>query len=621
MLFFPIRTRTLRVVTDIDTDNIKRRDQFHSLVQVAKFQPIFTAAIVVAGVFAATLEAVGLSFILPIIEIVQAPGDPATNADGLLLAFVMAYQSFGIPFTLGTVVVGVSLVLTVRWTLTFVVRWLRGVLVVEYTRELQRRAFKNALNARIEYFDREGSDDILNAIVTQAEYAGRVIRYVINFIEQGLLSLMYIAIALILAPRLTVFAIIFLGGFSMLFRYVLESGYDIGNRVADANERVQQTSQAGTQGIRDTKLFGLKDEIFTNFLKALAEFTESSIKQQRNEQAIQSFYNLLTAVSVFLLIYLAIAFAEMSLGSLGIFLFAMFRLGPKASSLNSKLYQIENYLPHLVRTQQFIGELARNQEPDTGGKPVPDEVQTVTVDDIHFSYHGQDDEVLSGISLKFEKGEFIGFVGRSGAGKSTIVALLARLYEPDSGEIRANGSSIHEMNIDAWRSNVTVVRQDPFIFNDTLRYNLTIGNRDVTEEELEEIAAIAKVDEFLNNLPDGYDTHLGDQGVRLSGGQRQRVALARALLKDADVLILDEATSDLDSSLEKEVQASIEGLERDYAIVGIAHRLSTVRNADRIYTVDDGEIVETGKHGELIKEDGQYAELYAIQSEEMGPSA
>jgi subfamily B ATP-binding cassette protein MsbA len=608
-------------VTDIDTDNIKRRDQFHSLVQVAKFQPIFTAAIVVAGVFAATLEAVGLSFILPIIEIVQAPGDPATNADGLLLAFVMAYQSFGIPFTLGTVVVGVSLVLTVRWTLTFVVRWLRGVLVVEYTRELQRRAFKNALNARIEYFDREGSDDILNAIVTQAEYAGRVIRYVINFIEQGLLSLMYIAIALILAPRLTVFAIIFLGGFSMLFRYVLESGYDIGNRVADANERVQQTSQAGTQGIRDTKLFGLKDEIFTNFLKALAEFTESSIKQQRNEQAIQSFYNLLTAVSVFLLIYLAIAFAEMSLGSLGIFLFAMFRLGPKASSLNSKLYQIENYLPHLVRTQQFIGELARNQEPDTGGKPVPDEVQTVTVDDIHFSYHGQDDEVLSGISLKFEKGEFIGFVGRSGAGKSTIVALLARLYEPDSGEIRANGSSIHEMNIDAWRSNVTVVRQDPFIFNDTLRYNLTIGNRDVTEEELEEIAAIAKVDEFLNNLPDGYDTHLGDQGVRLSGGQRQRVALARALLKDADVLILDEATSDLDSSLEKEVQASIEGLERDYAIVGIAHRLSTVRNADRIYTVDDGEIVETGKHGELIKEDGQYAELYAIQSEEMGPSA
>jgi len=605
----------LQVVTETDGDRVGRREQLRALVRVARYRPAFTVGIIVAGVFAAALEAIGLSFILPIVEIVQAPADPAANADGVLLAFVTAYQTLGVPFTLGTVIIGVSLVLTVRWTSTFIVRWLRASLQINYTRELQTRAFNHALDARIEYFDNEGSDNILNAIVTQAEYAGRVIQRVVNFFEQGLLTLMYLAIAFLLSPLLTIFAVVFLGGFSVLFRYALESGYDIGDRVADANERVHEAAQAGTQGIRDTKLFGMKRELFRDFIDAVRQFASASIKQRRNQQAIQNFYNLLTAISVFLLIYLALTFANMSLGALGVFLFAMFRLGPKASNLNSQLYRIENDLPHLVRTQKFIDELEQNREPDPELEQVPEKVRTVTFDDVHFSYQGQEEEAVAGISLEFIEGEFIGFVGQSGAGKSTIVSLLARMYEPDSGEIRANERSIHEMPVDEWRERLAVVQQDPFIFNDTLRYNLTIGNRGVTKEKLDKFTRIAKVDEFFDELPDGYDTQLGDQGVRLSGGQRQRVALARALLKDADVLVLDEATSNLDSTLEKEVQKSIEDLERDYAIVGIAHRLSTVRNADRIYTLDSGEIVETGRHEELVANDGQYAELYRVQTE------
>lgn len=603
-------------MTDTEANKISRREQVRALVRVAKYRPALTAGIVGFGVFAASLEAVGLSFILPIVEIVQAPGDPATEANGVLGVFVTAYQMLGIPFTLGSVVVGVSLILTVRWTSTFVVRWLRGALAVNYTRELQTQAFSNALDTRVKYFDREGSDDILNAIVTQAEYAGEVIKYVVNFIEQSFLSLIYLVVAFVLAPFLTVFALAFLGGFSLIFRYVLESGYDIGDRVADANEQIQQSVQAGTQGIRDTKLFGMKSELLDDFLEAVNEFAESGIKLRRNQQAIQSFYNLLTAISVFILIYLAITFADLSLGSLGVFLFAMFRLGPKASALNSKFYQIENNLPHLVRTQRFIDELKQNQEPDVDRETVPEPVDSVTFDEVRFSYQGQDDEALSGISFEFKKGEFIGFVGQSGAGKSTIVSLLARLYEPDSGEIRANGQPIDEMDIDEWRSRVAVVRQDPFMFNDTLRYNLTIGNRDVSRGKLDEMVRIARVDEFFDDLPNGYETQLGDDGVRLSGGQRQRVALARALLKDADVLVLDEATSDLDSNLEREVQESIEDMERDYAVIGIAHRLSTIKSADRIYTIDDGEVIEAGDHKELINIDGQYADLYLVQSQE-----
>ncbi|MDS0282280.1 ABC transporter ATP-binding protein [Haloarcula onubensis] len=606
--------RKRRTVENSESAVDNSRRQFRSLIQVARYRPVLTVAIVGVGVCAAGLEAVGLSFILPIVELVQQSGDPAAEASGVLLAFVTLYRTLGVPFTLGTVVAGVSAILTIRWTATFVVRWLRGALVFDYTRELQVRAFENALDARIDYFDNQGSDGILNAIVTQSEYAGDVIQIVINFLEQLFLSLVYLAIAFVLAPYLTVFSIVFLGAFSVFFQYLLESGYDIGSRVADANERVQQTAQAGTQGIRDTKLFNLKAELFEDFITSVDQFAESGVKKTRNEEIIQSFYNLLTAVSVFLLIYLAITFADMSLGSLGIFLFAMFRLGPKASNLNSLFYKIENKLPHLVRTQEFIRELEANREPTEATEDVPETIEHVELDEVCFSYDDDQEEVLSNVSLEFERGEFIAFVGESGAGKSTIVSLLTRLYEPDTGEIRANGVPVQEMDINEWRERIAVVRQDPFIFNETLRYNLTIGNRNVSQDELEEVARIASVDTFLPELPNGYDSQLGDDGVRLSGGQKQRVAIARALLKDAEILVLDEATSNLDSNLEKQVQEAIESMDRDYAIVGIAHRLSTVKRADRIYTVDSGEIIESGRHEQLLEKSGQYAELYSIQS-------
>lgn len=598
-----------------EPEKVNPREQFLALIRVAKYRPEVTALIVIGGVFAALLEGVGLGFILPIVEIVQSSRDPTAEAEGIMLIFVEVYQYIGVPFTLGFVIAGVSLVLMVRWTSTFLVRWIREALVVDYTRELQKDAFQNALDARIEYFDKEGSDDILNAIVTQSEYAGQTIRYVIILLEQGFLTFMYLVVALILAPYLTLFAIVLLGGFSLLFRYVIEPGYELGDEVAEANEQVQQTAQAGTQGIRDAKIFGLKEELFQDFLDAVNQFARSSIRLRRNEQAIKNFYNLLTAVSVFILIYLAIAFEDMSLGTLGIFLFAMFRLGPKASNLNSQFYRVENNLPHLVRTQRFIDELKRNNEAVIDAEPVPKEVQKVEFENVRFSYTN-DEKVLRGIDFEFEKGEFIGFVGQSGAGKSTIVSLLARMYEVSQGEIRANGISIGKMDIQAWRDRISVVRQSPFIFNDSLRYNLTIGNRDVQEEELDRVCEIAKVTEFMEDLPEGYETMLGDEGVRLSGGQKQRLALARALLEDADILILDEATSDLDSNLEKQVQQAIEEMGRDYGIVTIAHRLSTVKNADRIYTVEDGLITESGEHHELVERGGKYAELYGIQSSE-----
>jgi subfamily B ATP-binding cassette protein MsbA len=386
--------------------------------------------------------------------------------------------------------------------------------------------------------------------------------------------------------------------------------------VTDANERIQEAAQAGTQGIREVKLFGVSDEVRRDFEEAVSQFVDATVRLRRNEAAVNNVYQFASAISIFVLIYLAVTFTSMNLGMLGVFLFAMFRLAPILSMLNHRVYQLEGNLPHVVRTKAFVEELEQNRERAAhadGGIEDVGEVTDVRFEDVSFSY-SNDEPVLDGVSFDVSKGEFVAFVGQSGAGKSTVVSLLSQMYVPDDGEILVDGRPVSDVDLRTWRSKLAIVRQDPYVFDDTLWYNLTVGNRSASREEVERVCEIAQVTEFLDSLSEGFDTELGEEGVRLSGGQKQRIALARALLKDeADVLVLDEATSDLDSVTEQRVQAEIETMDREYAVVTIAHQLSTIQNADRIYAIDGGRIVERGSHDALLDNDGAYADLYSRQ--------
>ncbi|WP_435161998.1 ABC transporter ATP-binding protein [Halorubrum sp. SY-15] len=592
------------------SEQLSNREKLQALRRVAAYRPGFSFGLVVLGAVVAVFEGIGLGFIYPIIETAQSE-DPTAVSGPVMETFVGAYELVGLPFTLGYLILGVAGVMTVRYTMSFVVSWLSVILTKRYEKHLRERAFDGALDAEIGYYDQEGTDDILNAIITETRYSGGVIDKGVRLMQTFFLVGMYTAVMLYTSPPMTLLAVVILGGITILLRFVIEPAVTVGSRVAEANERIQEAVQAGTQGIRDVKLFGLREETFESFDESISQYVDSEIDLGRNEAAIKNLFELSAAVTIFVLIYVGFTFTGLALGELGIFLIAMFQLAPRVSTLNSVYYKVEGRLSHAVRTYDFLDRLDARTEA-SGDRPV-DAIDAIEFDDVVFSYT-DDEPVLRGLSFEVTKGEFIAFVGQSGAGKSTIVSLLARMYDPDRGVIRADGVPIDAYDIRAWRERIAVVRQKPFIFTDTLENNVTIGNRDATRREVERVCEIAKVDEFVDELPNGYESQLGDDGVRLSGGQRQRVALARALLKDADFLVLDEATSDLDSNLEKEVQAAIESMDQDYGIIVIAHRLSTVKNADRIYTVDNGEIIEAGTHQELLGEKGEYAELYTVQS-------
>jgi ATP-binding cassette subfamily B protein len=254
-------------------------------------------------------------------------------------------------------------------------------------------------------------------------------------------------------------------------------------------------------------------------------------------------------------------------------------------------------------------------EDDTGSDELVVDDGQVAYDDVRFSY--DDEPVLDDISFSVDGGDTLALVGPTGAGKSTVLKLLLRLYDPDGGAIRIDGQDIQSVSRTSLRQAIGYVGQESYLFYGTVRDNIAYGSFEATDAEIQAAAEAAEAHDFIGNLPDGYETMVGERGVKLSGGQRQRIAIARAILEDPALLVLDEATSDVDTETEMLIQRSLDDLTTDRTTFAIAHRLSTIKDADRIVVLEDGRIVEHGSHEELLRADGLYAHLWGVQAGEI----
>lgn len=243
---------------------------------------------------------------------------------------------------------------------------------------------------------------------------------------------------------------------------------------------------------------------------------------------------------------------------------------------------------------------------------LPPEIRTVAFEDVRFSYD-DDTEIIKGLTLRVEAGQVLAIVGTSGSGKTTLVNLIPRFFDVSSGAIKINDIDIRKLRLGSLRSMISVVTQETILFNDTVKNNISYGKRDGSDDEIINAARSAHALKFIDELPEKFDTRIGESGLRLSGGQRQRISIARAILKDSPILILDEATSSLDTESELEVQKALDNLMKNRTTFVIAHRLSTIKYADRIIVLKAGKIVESGSHQELLAIDGEYKKLYAMQ--------
>jgi ABC-type transport system involved in Fe-S cluster assembly fused permease/ATPase subunit len=239
----------------------------------------------------------------------------------------------------------------------------------------------------------------------------------------------------------------------------------------------------------------------------------------------------------------------------------------------------------------------------------------IELQDLRFSYDPER-EILKGLTLTVKAGQTVAIVGATGSGKSTIGRLLFRFYDVTGGALKIDGQDVRDVTQTSLHNAIGIVPQDTVLFNDTIRYNIAYGRKDATQADVEQAARDAQIHDFIVGLPDGYDSTVGERGLKLSGGEKQRVGIARTLLKNPPILLLDEATSALDTDTEREIQRELRQMGQGRTVITIAHRLSTIQDADRIVVLEDGEIVETGTHDALLAQAGRYAHLWNRQSEE-----
>jgi subfamily B ATP-binding cassette protein MsbA len=375
-------------------------------------------------------------------------------------------------------------------------------------------------------------------------------------------------------------------------------------------------------GHRVIKVYGGQDYEASRFRDAAAKVRRFLLRQSATTAAGMPVVQLVTATAVAIVIWIATGQAkagELSVGSFVSYMLAMLMVMPPLRRLTGVTEQLQR---GLAAAESVFDLIDQTPEHDPGTRSLPRAKGEVSLRGVRFSYDAGGREALSGIDLRIPPGEMLALVGASGSGKTTLANLLPRFYRAEAGQIEIDGIDVADLPLADLRRQIALVSQDVVLFNDTVAANIAYGGRrDASRAEIEAAAEAAFAAGFIREMPQGFDTLIGENGVRLSGGQRQRLAIARAILKDAPILILDEATSALDSESEQQVQAALERLIQGRTTLVIAHRLSTVEKADRIIVMESGHVVESGTHDELIRRGGTYARLYALQFKETEPDS
>ncbi|CUH33660.1 Lipid A export ATP-binding/permease protein MsbA [Staphylococcus aureus] len=460
---------------------------------------------------------------------------------------------------------------------------------------------------------------------------GQVISRVINDVEQtkdfiltGLMNIWLDCITIIIALSIMFFldvkltlAALFIFPFYILTVYVFFGRLrKLTRERSQALAEVQGFLHERVQGISVVKSFAIEDNEAKNFDKKNTNFLTRALKHTRWNAYSFAAINTVTDIGPIIVIgvgaYLAIS-GSITVGTLAAFVGYLELLFGPLRRLVASFTTLTQSFASMDRVFQLIDE-DYDIKKGVGAQPIEIKQGRIDIDHVSFQYNDNEAPILKDINLSIEKGETVAFVGMSGGGKSTLINLIPRFYDVTSGQILIDGHNIKDFLTGSLRNQIGLVQQDNILFSDTVKENILLGRPTATDEEVVEAAKMANAHDFIMNLPQGYDTEVGERGVKLSGGQKQRLSIARIFLNNPPILILDEATSALDLESESIIQEALDVLSKDRTTLIVAHRLSTITHADKIVVIENGHIVETGTHRELIAKQGAYEHLYSIQN-------
>lgn len=483
----------------------------------------------------------------------------------------------------------------------------------QIVKRLRGQIFDRMVQLPVGYYDRNSSSMLLSRLTYNTEQIGQASTdSVLVTLREALTILGSIAALFYFNARLAAIALVMGPLVAWLVTIINRKFRRYSRRIQDSMGDITRIAKETLDSPRVIKVYNAQDYQAAQFERINEHNRRSHMRLVLTKGLSNPVVQMVTATGSAIVLSIAIADAISNRTSMGDLLAFFVALVGIAQPLRS-LVGVSGPLQQGIAAGQSIFELLDERPEPAGGDFIARRVHgEIEFEHVSFAYPAGKGVTLHDINLRVAPGEMLAIVGRSGSGKSTLVNLLPRFYEADTGTIRIDGHDLREYQLRNLREQIAVVSQEVVLFNDTIRANIAFG-RDVSHDAIERAAEAALVMEFVRELPEGLDTMVGDRGVLLSGGQRQRISIARALLKDAPILILDEAMSALDTESERIIQAALEKLMHTRTTLVIAHRLSTVENAQRIVVMEGGKIIESGTHAELVARRGQYATLHRMQ--------
>jgi subfamily B ATP-binding cassette protein MsbA len=479
----------------------------------------------------------------------------------------------------------------------------------------QRRVFAKLLSEGLGFFSNRHSTEFIARLSTGAAACTQVINLLITSIGRDLLTLIgLVAVMVVKDPLMSFFSFVVAPPAFLVLRKLIRRVYAIGRSQFQGGTRILETLQETLQGIRIVKAFTLEDTMRERFDRNVAAVEHEANKMARVSNRSSPLMETLGGCAIAIAItYSGYRVIETGATPGQFFSFiAAFLLAYEPAKRLARLNIELNSGMVGVRILFEVIDSPPSEPSDLGKPELRVRRPRLTFDDVHFAYRKGED-VLRGISFAAEPGKLTALVGPSGGGKTTIINLILRFYDVERGKIALDGEDIRQVSRHSLRRHLAYVGQEVFLFRGTVRENIAFGKPGASEAEIVAAAKGAYAHDFITSFPRGYDTPVGEHGLQLSGGQRQRVAIARALIKDAPIILLDEATAALDSESELAVREAMEYLCQGRTTVAIAHRLHTVSHADCIYVIEDGLMVESGRHEELLRQGGRYAAFYRLQ--------